>query len=162
MIRGVIRPASLLLAACSVFSVLSAGPAAAQPSVGLRGGASVDPDQAFFGVHVETRPLIEHLTFRPNLELGVGDDLTLVALNFEFAYWIPLERTQWRLYLGGGPAINIYSFDEGPGRAGDTDVEGGFNILLGLQHRRGLFGELKVGAMDSPDLKFTIGYVFGR
>ena len=160
MVRRVIRPASLLLA---LFCALFAAPAAAQPSVGLRGGASVDPDQAFFGVHFETRPLIEHLTFRPNLEVGVGDNLTLVALNFEFAYWIPLERTPWRLYVGGGPAINIYSFDDDrPGRGDDSDVEGGFNILVGLQHRRGLFTELKVGAMDSPDLKFTIGYVFNR
>jgi hypothetical protein len=138
-----------------VLFVSSALSANAQ-QVGVRGGVSVDPDQAFFGVHYETRPLIEHLTFRPNLELGVGDDITLVALNFEFAYWIPIQRTAWQLYLGAGPAVNIYSFDD------DTEVEGGFNILLGVQHRRGLFTELKVGTMDSPDLKFTIGYVFNR
>lgn len=143
-----------------VLFVLIPATAGAQSRVGLRGGVSVDPDQAFFGVHFETRPLIENLTFRPNVELGIGDDLTLVALNFEFAYWIPLERTAWRLYLGGGPAVNIYSFDRGGND--DTEVEGGFNIMLGLQHRQGLFTELKVGTMDSPDLKFTVGYVFGR
>jgi hypothetical protein len=151
-----VRSVLSVLSVVSVCFVSSVLPAAAQSRVGLRAGVSVDPDQAFFGVHFETRPLIDNLTFRPNVELGVGDDITLIALNFEFAYWIPLERTAWRLYLGGGPAVNIYSFDD------DGEVEGGFNVLLGLQHRRGLFTELKVGAMDSPDLKFTIGYVFNR
>ena len=32
----------------------------------------------------------------------------------------------------------------------------------GLQHDKGLFFEVKVGAWDSPDLKFGVGYVFGR
>lgn len=158
-----VRSVISALSVASVLSVFSVDPAAAQSRVGLRGGVSVDPDQAFFGVHFETRPLIDNLTFRPNVELGIGDDVTLVALNFEFAYWIPLERTAWRLYIGGGPAVNIYSIDRGRfDDDDDTDVEGGFNILLGLQHRQGLFTELKVGAMDSPDLKFTVGYVFGR
>jgi len=39
----------------------------------------------------------------------------------------------------------------------DTDVEGGFNILLGIQHTRGLFTEFKVGAIDSPEVKVVVG-----
>ena len=58
MIRRVIQPASLLLALSAHCSRLRG-----RTTVGrLRGGVSVDPDQAFFGGHVETRPLIDNLT----------------------------------------------------------------------------------------------------
>jgi hypothetical protein len=142
--------------------LLTAGSALAQSHAGIRAGVSGDPDQFFIGGHVETAPLAEHLTFRPNVEVGVGDNLTVVAVNLEFAYWIPLARHPWRVYLGAGPAAVITSHHAGPGRGnrGGSDVGGGFNVLLGIQHRRGLFAELKVGAVDSPEVKFTVGYAF--
>jgi hypothetical protein len=126
---------------------------------GVRGGASVDPDQFYFGGHYETDALVDRLHFRPNLELGVGDDLVTTALNFEFVYKFP-TRSGWRLYAGGGPAINFYSFDDDEGRDDDTETEGGLNFLFGAEARNGLFFELKVGAIDSPDLKFGVGYTF--
>jgi hypothetical protein len=134
---------------------LVAAPAYAQSSgAGVRAGVSGDPDQFYFGGHVETKPLIDRLTFRPNLEIGLGDDTTLVAGNIEFAYWIPIRNKPFQVYLGGGPAVIIGD------RNDDTDVGGGFNILVGLQHRGGLFTELKVGFADSPDIKFGVGFVF--
>ena len=75
-----------------------------------------------------------------------------------FVYSIPLQRQPWRLYAGGGPAANVYKFSRPA--SGETDISGGFNLLVGVQHSRGLFSELKVGAMDSPTLKFTLGYAF--
>lgn len=130
--------------------VAFAVPAAGQTQFGIRAGVSADPDQFFFGGHFETEPIVDRLTFRPNVEIGLGDDVTLVAFNIEFVYSIPLRGHPWRVYFGGGPALNLY----------DGDAEGGFNVLVGLQHRRGLFTEFKVGAIDSPDVKFTVGYVF--
>jgi hypothetical protein len=146
------------LAAAFLAVVCAAAPVRAQSHAGVRAGVSGDPDQFFFGGHVETRPLIEHLTFRPNVEVGLGDGLTLVAVNIEFAYWVPLDRRAWDLYVGGGPAAIITSIEAGNGR--DGHVGGGFNILVGLQHRQGLFTELKVGLMESPELKLTVGYTF--
>ncbi len=134
--------------------------AEAQWSAGIRAGASADPGQFFFGGHVESRPIFENLTFRPNLEVGVGDGVTTVAINVEFAYWIPLNNQPFRLYFGGGPAAVIYSFDDdGPGN-GNADTGGGFNILVGAEHRGGLFGELKLGLVDSPEVKVTVGFSF--
>lgn len=135
-------------------------PANNQPTFGVRVGVSGDPDQFFFGAHVETPPIIDHLTFRPNAEIGIGDDLTLFAFNFEFAYWIPLKNQPWRVYLGGGPALVIASPHNDNPHDGDTDVGGGFNVMIGIQHRKGLFAEFKVGAIDSPTIKFCVGYVF--
>lgn len=150
MVRSKLILTSLVL----VFGL--AAPLSAQ-SLGIRAGVSGDPDQFFFGGHVETGPLVERVSFRPNLEIGLGDDVTLVAMNLEFVYSIPLRQHPWRLYLGGGPAANVYS-SRGQGDGG-SDVGGGFNILVGAQHRSGLFTELKVGTIDSPDIKFAIGYV---
>jgi hypothetical protein len=140
-----------------LFSVplLVSSPALAQ-SVGVRAGASVDPDQFFFGGHYETRPLADHVTFRPNLEFGVGNGLDLIALNFELAYKFPSSKP-WLVYAGAGPALNIFRVETGPDR---VNSEGGFNLLVGIEHRQGLFGEIKAGAMDSPNFKITIGYTF--
>jgi hypothetical protein len=146
-------PLAMLLMALAV-------PAQAQVQGGVRAGVSADPDQFFFGGHIETQPLIEHLTFRPNAEIGIGDDITTIALNVEFVYSVPLQNQPWRVYFGAGPAAVIYSFDNG--NRDDSDVGGGFNVLIGLQHSRGLFTEIKVGAVDSPNLKFTVGYAFTR
>src|SRR5690242_7709759 len=71
---------------------LSASPVFAQAHAGIRAGVSADPDQFFFGGHIETKPVAEHLTFRPNAEIGVGNDLVLIALNIEFAYWVPMNQ----------------------------------------------------------------------
>jgi hypothetical protein len=127
---------------------------------GLRAGVSVDPDQFYVGGHFDFGPVVERLRFRPNLEIGFGDDLTLLAVNFEFLYPFPLRQQPWSLYVGGGPAINVYSRDSDGNNDDDTDVEPGLNILFGVEHRRGLFFEFKVGTIDSPDLKFGIGYTF--
>jgi hypothetical protein len=95
------------------------------------------------------------LRFRPNLEIGVGSDQTLVAANIELAYRIPVPQAdEWAVLVGAGPALNVYH------RHGDTDPEGGFNFLVGIQHEDGLFAEFKIGALDSPRVKFGIGYTF--
>jgi len=144
----------------SVSLAIVAAPARAQ-GVGVRAGASADPDQFYAGVHFETSELVERLRFRPNVEVGVGDNVTLVALNLEFTYRLPptaprLPRglSMWHLYVGAGPALNIFRFPN------DTRPEGGFNGLIGLAHANGLFAEAKLGALKSPSFKFGVGYTF--
>jgi len=141
---------SFLLAAV----LFLASPAAAQDG-GLRGGITVDPDQFYFGGHFETSPLVDRLYFRPNIEVGFGDDLTLIAANMEFVYKFP-SRSGWSLYAGGGPALNVYMYD------GDdnSDTDAGLNLLVGVESSRGLFFEFKMGVVDSPDFKFGVGWTF--
>jgi hypothetical protein len=142
------RFVAIALFACTAFVV----PAAAQ-ELGVRAGVSVNPDQFYFGGHAETAPLVGNLRFRPNLEVGVGDNTTLVAFNIEFAYHFPSSRG-WHAYAGAGPALTFIR------RAGETHSEGGLNLLVGVQHAGGLFGEFKVGTLDSPDVKLGVGYAF--
>jgi hypothetical protein len=128
-------------------------PAQAQVRAGVQGGVSIDPDQAYIGGHIETQPLVDRVRFRPGLDIGFGDDLTLFAINLDFTYSFTANRP-WNLYAGGGPAINVFDFD------GGGETEAGFNFIVGAKHRDGLFFEMKIGAMDSPDLKFGVGYTF--
>ena len=131
-----------------------APPAHAQ-SAGVRVGVSGDPSQFYFGGHYESAPFAEQLRFRPNLEVGFGDNQTLVAVNFEFAYYFPVQRRNpWSIYVGAGPALNIDHFTN------NTNTGGGFNILVGAQHSHGFFAEVKVGFVDSPGFKFGVGYTF--
>lgn len=133
--------------------LFSSAPAFAQDG-GIRGGISVDPDQFYFGGHIETSPLVDRLYFRPNVEVGIGDDLTLIAANMEFVYKFTTRRPL-NLYAGAGPALNIYMVD-----GADANTDAGFNILVGVEQTRGLFFEFKIGAIDSPDFKFGVGYTW--
>jgi hypothetical protein len=133
--------------------LFSSTPALAQDG-GVRGGISVDPDQFYFGAHLETSPLVDRLYFRPNVEVGIGDDLTLIAANMEFVYKFSTSRPV-NLYAGGGPALNIFMVDDR-----DSETEAGFNALVGIETSRGLFFEFKIGTLDSPDFKFGVGYTW--
>ena len=142
-----------LLSALALVMIVST-PAFAQLKGGLRAGVSGGPTQFVLGGHVETAEIVERLTFRPSVDLGVGNGGTIVGLNIEFAYWLPAKTDPWKFYLGAGPAANIVH------AAGFTDVFGGFNLLGGVQHTSGLFVEMKGGIADSPDFKFLVGYQF--
>jgi hypothetical protein len=133
---------------------MAATPVQAQSiAPGVQAGVSLDPDQFFFGGHLETSPLIDRLRFRPSVDIGIGDGTT-VAGNFEFTYTFPSSQP-WRLYAGGGPAINWYNPDNG-----GSDAQAGFNFLGGAKHNNGLFFEMKIGVDGSPELKFGVGYTF--
>ena len=135
-----------------VTATLFAVPAFAQ-EVGIRAGVSANPDQFYFGGHFETPALVDRLHFRPNIEIGVGNNVTLYAFNVEFAYHIP-TGSNWYTYVGAGPALNLYKV------RGNTNSQGGFNLLVGVQHQGGLFAEVKAGLADSPDFKVAVGYAF--
>ncbi len=160
--RSILRFAACTLSLSILVFVFSPGVATAQEAgFGIRAGASVDPDQFVFGGHLQTEPIIPKLTFRPNLELGLGSNVTTVAINLEFAYWFPLQQQPFDIYAGAGPAMLIYSFSgRGALDERNTDVKGGFNLLAGIQHKKGLFGEVKLGVIDSPVFKITVGYSF--
>lgn len=134
--------------------LVAAAPAHAQGGFGLRTGVSVDPDQFYVGAHIDAGPLVDRLWFRPNLEVGFGNDVTLLAVNAELAYWFRSQGA-WRAYAGGGPALNVYDSD-----GGDSHTEAGLNFMLGVAHRGGFFVEAKVGVFDSPDLKLGFGVTF--
>ena len=145
----------------SVLVLAVAGSAAAQSErpVGIRAGVSADPEQFYFGAHMDVAEIVRDFWFRPNVEVGVGDNTTVLAFNGEFVYLVAVRSREWRPYVGGGPGIVIATVGPGPGNR-DTDAGPGFNFVGGVQHRRGFLAEIKVGAFDSPGFKIGVGWTF--
>jgi hypothetical protein len=121
---------------------------------GIRGGVSGEPDQGFFGVQLESAALLTGLTFRPNVEVGFGDDADGLAANFEFAYHMPFQKTDWGTYVGGGPAAT-FAFN-----SDDQTLRGGVNLFVGLEKGHRWFFEVKVGNGGTPAVRLTGGFMF--
>jgi len=137
--------------------------------LGVRGATALDPELFLFGVHSQMGPFFsDNIYARPNLELGFGELTTLLAFNFEGMYRLPVvqKTSRWNIYLGGGPALNwshrnlVEETDRGKIDFGDMDLDVGFNFLLGLQSRDGIFLEMKTSAYAIPTLRFELGYNF--
>jgi hypothetical protein len=137
-------------------SALVSPAAAQQTTFGVRAGLSADPDQFFIGAQLETPPITSsgRLTVRPTVDVGFGDDVTLLSGGLDVIFRGDLPNSDWAVYFGAGPSINFFKDDFG------EDVDGGFNGLVGFRHARGLFVEMKAGA--APSLRVTAGYVLTR
>jgi hypothetical protein len=130
----------------------AAAPAFAQP--GVQVGISDSPNQFYLGGQYDVPSGIDRVWFHPNVELGFGHDETLVGVNFEFVYRQPLPGTEWHLYVGGGPALDLTAVHAA------TNASGGLNLLLGISHQRGWFTEVKGGFFSGPGIRFGVGYAF--
>lgn len=138
----------------SIAICLIAGTASAA-DFGLRGGLTLSPDQFHIGAHTDVGPVIESLRLVPNVEVGFGDNFTLIALNGDLIYDFP--DTPWS--IGGELGMNFTDHDHA---GSNTDF--GLSVLgdyrLGLSSGKTLLLEAKLGLLDSPDFKFTVGWNF--
>ncbi len=124
-------------------------------------GFSQGPNQIVVGGHLQWGDVAPQLDFVPGIDLGFGDNTTLVSINGDFHYRIS-TKTQWQPYAGGGVGIHFFSFDNSVG--GGSDTKAGGHLILGADvatksHSR-FFAELKLGLADSPDLKAMVGWSF--
>jgi hypothetical protein len=156
----------LPLIAIAIATLLCAGAAVAQGDyelqypVGVRVGYTSweNIGQMHFGAHVQMGEVMENISFTPNLELGLGDNLTVAALNGDLT-WSFSEMTtgSWDLYAGG--SLGLIWVDP---EAGDANTDLGLSALGGLTHHfaNGHDGlvEVRAGLLDSPGLKITVGY----
>lgn len=129
---------------------------------GPRLGLTIDPDQVHFGAHLDAGYLAEQLRFQPNFEMGIGNDLTIAAFNFDLLYLFNSRLDAWRPYLGGGAAANIVDHERD--RRDGSDLEAGLNMVGGIERNLSSGGrfltELRLGLIDTPDLKWTVGWTF--
>lgn len=126
---------------------------------GLRAGYTdwKEVSQFHFGVHYLAGEFMPNIEFTPNVEIGVGDGATVVAVQADVAYqFTELVQRPWGLYGGGCLAFNYVDVSEG---GSDTDL--GLSLLAGGKYnfssgRQGML-EVRVGIMDSPSFKVTAG-----
>jgi len=138
--------------------------AASLTQAGPRIGFSVDPDQIVFGGHLEIGDVAPKITFNPDLELGFGDHVSVVSLNFNMHYNMKLEDSDWRPYVGAGVGLNFVEVDlPAPFEdSSETDVGGTLLVGAGIPTHGGnhFFTELKLGLGDAASLKLLAGWNF--
>ncbi len=134
----------------------------------MRAGQAFDPELFFFGVQSQMGPIFHpRVFFRPNAEFAFGEVTDLVALNLEMAYRFPASwrKANWTPYVGAGPAMIFIHQSFQQGRQidfGNFDYKTGFNVMVGIKHRRGTFVELKSSlySAQAPRLRIVLGYTF--
>ncbi len=134
--------------------------------IGGRVGYSFSPDQIFLGAHMDLGPIAGPMRVVPNIEIGFGNNVTLMCFNGDVVY--DFEGTPWS--VGGELGIIHTSWDDGglssiPGYEFDTSstdiglsVLGDYNLLM--SNGKILLLEAKLGLTNSPDFKLTVGYNF--
>lgn len=155
------------LTACLV--LLAAIPAAAQSyfdttvsrdAIGLRLGYTSwdNVGQMHFGVHARMGEIAENVSFTPSFELGLGDNVTVAALNGDVTWsFSDMVSAPWGLY--GGGSLGFIWVDPDGGNADSNlglSLVGGFTRTFDNGHDAML--EARVGVLDSPGLKVTFGY----
>jgi hypothetical protein len=156
-----------LLALPSITSAQTDPPPTGGPSLGwngwgIRAGVSSDPDQVYGGVHFNLGEFATNVRFRPSLEVGFGDDVTLVQVNAEVHYVFNKVQV-WKPYVGGLVDFSWYDLDDAPPQADDSDTNVGLMGVGGVETRLksgvGMFFEGKIGLTDDdPDFKVGIGW----
>lgn len=148
--KSTVRALSHVFVACLL--TFGASRSARAQGFAVRSGANINPDQFSVGSQYELGPINDRLWLQPNTDLGVGNDATLIAMNFDVVYRRPVsQRSIWTAYAGGGPALDWYRL------LGYSRTVAGANVVAGVMHHGGLFSEMRVGFLESPQLRFGVG-----
>jgi hypothetical protein len=151
------------LALVSTLIILNTGSALALglpigPRVGYTSWDGIQ--QMHFGAHAKTGDLFPNVELTPGIEMGFGDDVTLITLNGDLVYrFTELSTDPWGFNAGGSLSLNYIDH-----KLSDGNLDLGFSGLIGVTRKLGngneLLAEIRLGILDSPDFKATIGYTF--
>lgn len=129
---------------------------------GLRAGVSDDPDQVVLGVHADFGEIFANLRFQPNVEVGLGDDATVVSLTAP-VFYRALVNNDFTFYGGGGATLGAVDRDFEDGREEDTEFEIAPMVAGGVEWpiaEGAFFGELALTGGDFPGVKLIAGWSF--
>ena len=137
----------------------------AETIIGPHLGFSGSPDQFILGGQIQFADVAPQLDFVPGVDLGLGDGLTVLGLNGDFHYRIPVRNTTWQPYAGAGVSLFIFSADTGDfGGSRSSGSAGGGSLILGAdvptQSGSRFFAEMKFGLGDGPSFRLIGGWHF--
>ncbi len=163
MIRRLLCCCALVLPAALGLAAPSSAQDIGYRGWGLRAGASDDPGQVVLGVHADFGEFIPNLRFQPNLEVGLGDDATIVSLTAP-VFYRALINGDFTLYGGGGATLGAVDRDPEDGREDEgTEFEIAPMLAGGLEWpiaEGAFFGELALTGGDFATIKLVAGWSF--
>jgi hypothetical protein len=134
--------------------------------IGPRLGLSVNPDQFVFGGQVDFGdPFPQTNVLLPVVEIGLGDDQSVVSLGGDVLFRFRDRWGEWNPYLGGELGLLFTSVDL-PGGDEESETNLGLSGVFGLEKGMGESGrfafDLKFKIVDAPDVKFITSWTFGH
>jgi len=127
---------------------------------GIRAGYGMDPDQFVIGAQTDLGTIYGKVHFVPSIDAGFGDHVTTFTFNGDINVFVPLPKSLSSLYGIAGPAISIWTPEEGEG---DTEI--GLTLGLGARMALGESGwyniEARFGIGDIPEVRILLGVLFG-
>ncbi len=157
--------------ACFVlaFGLLSpaAAPVLAQPvsyqGWGVRAGVGDDPDQVLVGLHWHLGDVVPRLRLQPSVELGAGDDHTVLSATLPVHYHFPVDGSL-SPYAGGGLLVSFIDRDR-PRRGQDSsEIDISPLAVGGVEWRLAggttMFVELNLARGDAHDARLWVGWTF--
>jgi hypothetical protein len=127
-------------------------------------GFSSGPDQVVLGGQLQMGDIAPQMDFLPGVDLGFGDDMTVISLNGDFHYRFDVSGHTWQPYLGGGVSVHFMSWDNSGPETDSSDTQAGGTFIFGadVPTKSGsrFFVEGKVGLGDGPDFKVLAGWNF--
>jgi len=159
-----LRKLAVVCALAALVPAAASAQSRVSTALGPRMGFSSNPDQLVLGGQMDLGQVAPDLTFTPNLELGFGDNATVVAINGDLHYHFQVQGSDWRPYVGGGLGVNFIEVDLPAPFANVSNTEIGANLIVGaiVPTRSGsrFFTELRLGVGDIPDMKLLMGWNF--
>jgi len=133
---------------------------------GPRVGLASDPDQAIGGFHWNLGKVHSQLRLVPNVQLGFGDDHTIVEGTAPVHWMFNEVEADFTPYAGGGLAIAWIDRDLPPqSNADDSEVELALKATGGVEWRlrngTDFFVEVSILAGDIHDFQAVAGWTFG-
>jgi hypothetical protein len=150
----ILATAALVLAAATA----SAGLPPIGPRIGYTSWEGLK--QVHFGAHAKLGDLFPNIALTPNIELGLGDNLTVFAINGDLAYRVTeMASGSWEPYVGGSLSLLVVD-----SKFGSADTDLGLSAVVGTTHGLSsgneLLFEIRLGILDSPGFKATAGFTF--
>jgi opacity protein-like surface antigen len=128
---------------------------------GVRFGLTDDPNQFVVGAQYDFGEITNGVHFEPNIELGFGDDFTILSTTAAAHYHFK-DVEKIRPYAGAGVALAYVDIDHAQGDDSEIEIAvkaiGG--IMWPLKNKRDFFVELNLNFGDIQDAQLMAGWRF--
>jgi opacity protein-like surface antigen len=125
---------------------------------GVRAGLASDPDQVVVGAQFRLGEWAPRVDFTPNVELGFGDDYTILSATAPALYGFR-TKTNITPYVGGGVTLGYVDRD-----SRDSDFKVSLELMGGaeweLKNGNSFFLELDIPFSGFNDVQVLVGWSF--